>query len=76
MYLARRVKHIHIASFDRPLMSLKNAEEILELIMQEWQKYGDKSTHQIVFPRLIRSIQWRYDYFIFRKKAKRDVQQQ
>ena len=56
IYLARRKKYIHIA-FDRPLMFLENTEEILELIIQELRKYGDQSTHKIVFPRLIHSVQ-------------------
>ena len=55
VYLARQKKNIHIA-FDRSLMSLKNTEAILALIMQQRQKCGDQSTQEIVFPRLIHKI--------------------
>ena len=68
MYLARRKKHIHIA-FDRKLISSENTEESLKPITHEWQKYEDKSTHEVVFPRFIHSIRWNYDYLIFRKKV-------
>ena len=54
-YVARRNKHIHIA-LSRPLMSLENTEEIFALIMYEWRKYADQSTHEIFFPHLIHSI--------------------
>lgn len=68
MYLARRKIHIHIA-FDRKLISSENTEESLKPITHEWQKYEDKSTHEVVFPRFIHSIRWNYDYLIFRKKV-------
>ena len=71
MYSVRLKKHVYIA-FDRPLMSLGNTVEILQL---EWQKCRDWSTHEAVkFPHLIHGIHWRYDYLIFRKKVKKDVQ--
>lgn len=37
-------------------MSLENTEEIFALIMCEWRKYTDQSTHEIFFPHLIYSI--------------------
>ena len=37
-------------------MSPKNTAEILQLIMSDWQKERDSSAHEIVFPRLIHSI--------------------
>ena len=67
--VARRiiVRYIHIA-LDRSLTSLENTEEILALIMHEWRKYADQPTHEIVSPRLIHSIQWRYDCPLLKKK--------
>ena len=44
VYVFRRQKHVHIA-FGRLLLAIKNSQEILELILDEWDRYSNHATY-------------------------------
>ena len=53
-------------------MSIKRKDEIIQFVFDQWEKYNDSLNYAIVFPTLIHSMRWKYDYLIFRKKVKYD----
>ena len=43
VYVSQRQKHVHIV-FGRLLLAIKNSPEILELILDDWDRYSGHAT--------------------------------
>ena len=67
-YTFRGKKQVHFA-FDKPFTSIIQHSEILNLIQIEWRNNKNYfKNYEIVFPRLIHSTKWKYDYAFLEKK--------
>ena len=54
-------------------MSIKKKDEIIQFVFDQWEKYNNSLNYAIVFPTLIHSMRWKYDYLILEKKYRKKV---
>ena len=62
-YLSRKSKFVHIG-LDSPLYSIKNYPDLIEEINKV---LAMESGFELVYPQLILSVAWKYDYIIAKK---------
>ena len=65
-YLSRRSKFVHMG-LDLPLNKIGHTEEILETIENFWSEKKTDDKFKYVYPHLIYSMKWKFDYIIFEK---------
>ena len=54
--------------FDRPLVSKRNHEEIVNFINNEWNKRHEDFHYESIYSKLTHCTEWRFDYIFFRQK--------
>ena len=62
-YLSRKSKFVHIG-LDSPLYSMKNYPDLIEEINKV---SAMESGFELVYPQLLLTIKWKYDYIIAKK---------
>ena len=67
-YLSRRSNYVHMG-LDIPLYSIKNYPDFIEEINKFLAKDLD-SRFQLVYPQLVLTVKWKFDYIILRKLKK------
>ena len=67
-YLSRRSNYVHMV-LDIPLYSIKNYPDFIEEINKFLAKDLD-SRFQLVYPQLVLTVKWKFDYIILRKLKK------
>ena len=61
-------KHVHHTAFRKSISDYDCFEKILEFISEEWEKRKFFfEGYKLIYPRLITSLRWRFDYLIFKK---------
>ena len=73
-YLGRRSNFIHMW-LDVPLYSMKHYSDFVKEIHKFLSKDLDSSRFQLVEPRLVLTVKWKYDYIVV-KKIKRENNEQ
>ena len=67
-YLSRRSNYVHMG-LNIPLYSIKNYPDFIEEINKFLAKDLD-SRFQLVYPQLVLTVKWNFDYIILRKLKK------
>ena len=71
VFVLRKKKHVHIA-FKIPTTEYESFGRLIDFISDEWQKrkifFED---YKMIYPLLITSLKWKFDYFLFERKAKK-----
>ena len=69
--ISPKKKLVHFA-FKRPYLLIHWHKEILLHVKKQWKKREMFffSEYEMIFPKLITSLCWRYDYVFFQKKKK------
>ena len=61
-------RHVHIG-FRKSISDYDCLDKILELISEEWEKSNFFfEVYKRIYPRLITSLKWRFDYLIYKKE--------
>ena len=70
VFVSRKKKHVHIA-FKIPISEYEFFDRLIDFISDEWEKrkifFED---YKMIYPRLITSLKWKFDYVFFERKAK------
>ena len=70
VFVSRKKKHVHIA-FKIPISEYEFFDRLIDSISDEWEKrkifFED---YKMIYPRLITSLKWKFDYVFFERKAK------
>ena len=66
LYVNRRSKYVRMG-LDIPLLSTRVSSELVAIIIN-FEKENRGLKYSFVFPRLIHTIKWKYDYIIFERK--------
>ena len=72
MSISPKKRHVHIV-FRKSVSDYDYFDKILELISDEWEKrkiYFE--SYELIYPRLITSLKWRFDYPFFKKEKVKD----
>ena len=64
-YVSKRKQYIHMG-IDRPLFAFANNDQIMDELKNFKVDNFDLSKYKTVFPTLIHTIRWKYDYIIYR----------
>ena len=74
VFVSRKKKHVHIA-FKIPISEYEFFDRLIDSISDEWEKrkifFED---YKMIYPRLITSLKWKFDYVFFERKAKNGKQ--
>ena len=65
-YVSRRSNYVHMG-IDRPLIVLVDHEKIVSEIQDFMHEQLDER-FKFVFPQLINTVHWKFDYIIFEKR--------
>ena len=66
-YVSKRKQYIHMG-IDRPLFVFFNNDQIMDELKNFKVDNFDLSKYKTVFPTLIDTTRWKYDYIIYRRK--------
>ena len=66
-YVRKRKQYIHMG-IDRPLFVFFNNDQIMDELKNFKVNNFDLSKYKTVFPTLIVTTRWKYDYIIYRRK--------
>ena len=70
IYVSKRKKYEHLV-LNKFFFLSETRDQILNYAFLHFEKSSQKKEYEIYVPRLIHSIRWRYDYFIFWRKLKK-----
>ena len=70
VFVSRKKKHVHTA-FNIPISEYESFDRLTYFILDEWEKrkviFEDQN---MIYPRLITSLKWKFDYVFFERKVK------
>ena len=66
-YVSKRTNYVHMG-LDSPLFSYSRHSQIIDQLQSFMSDELDER-FKLMFPQLMSTIKWKYDYIIFRKKV-------
>ena len=71
VYVSRKKSLVHFA-FKKPLSRYSDFDNIIQFVSDGWRKRKIFFTnYKMVYPMLISSFKWKYDYVFFKKVTKK-----
>ena len=74
VFVSKKKGHVDVA-FKIPISEYSSFDKLIDFICKEWEKrkifFCD---YKMIYPRLISSLKWKFDYVFFEKKSRNGKQ--